>query len=141
MKRADVARMRPSERKALLDELATMVASGELHLGEAARVLRAAILGMDRRTFARVAKVSPRALARLEDDPRANSTLETLTRVFAPFGGKVSLLFPAMTEPEPLREEQQQIRTTIRDALARTKRRRRSKDGTDGGPLEGGGRV
>jgi hypothetical protein len=131
IKRADVARMRPAQRKALLEELATMVASGELHLGDAARVLRAAVLGMDRRTFAGVVKVSPRAIARLEDDPRANLTVETLTRVFTPFGGKVSLIFPAMTEPEPLREEQQQVRTTIRDALARTKRRRRSKHGEE----------
>jgi DNA-binding XRE family transcriptional regulator len=139
IKRADVARMRPAERKALLDELATMVASGELHLGEAARVLRAMVLGMDRQTFAQVVRVSPRAIARLEDDPRANPTVETLTRVFAPFGGKVSLVFPAMTEPEPLREEQQQVRTAIRDALARTKRRRSSKYRTEGEPVEGGG--
>ncbi|HLL00696.1 MAG TPA: hypothetical protein VK539_08930 [Myxococcaceae bacterium] len=134
IKRADVARMRPAERKALLEELAAMVVSGELYLGDAARVLRAAVLGMDRRTFAQVVKVSPRAIARLEDDPRANLTVETLTRVFAPFGGKVSLIFPAMTEPEPLREEQQQVRRTIRDALDRTKRRRRSKARADGSP-------
>ncbi|MDQ3263747.1 MAG: hypothetical protein M3Y59_08820 [Myxococcota bacterium] len=126
MKRADVARMRPLERKALLEEIAAMVASGELKLGEAARVLRSAVLGMDRQTFAQVVKLSPRAIAHLEDDAAANPTLETLTRVFAPFGGRPGLIFPGMEEAAPPDEERRKRRQSILGALASSKRARRA---------------
>ena len=83
-----MARLRPLERKALLDEMAAMVIAGEL--------------GLDSQAFARIVKLSQRAIAKLEDDPRASPTLETLRRVFAPFGGTVTLTFPQVHDAEPL---------------------------------------
>ncbi len=125
MNRDEIARMRPLERKALLEEVAGLVFRGELGLGDAARFLRGAVLGMDRQTFARVVKVSPRAIAKLEDDPRGNPTLDTLTKVFGPFGGKLGLVFPQMEEPPPPDEASSQRREAILAALAKTRRRRR----------------
>ncbi|MGA9520378.1 MAG: hypothetical protein WBV82_02875 [Myxococcaceae bacterium] len=124
MNRDQVARMRPVERKALLEEVAAMVRSGELHLGEAARVLRSGVLGMDRKSFARAVKLSERAIAKLEDDPHANPTLETLSKVFAPFGGRLGLIFPRMQEPPPLGEDRRQQREAILNALAKSRRKR-----------------
>ncbi|MGE6761079.1 hypothetical protein ACQKGO_23875 [Corallococcus interemptor] len=126
MKRADVARLTALERKALLEELAAMVATGELGLGEASRILRSAMLGMDRKTFAKAMKLSTSVLATLEDDPNANPTIETLNKVFAPFGGKVALAFPRLEEPPPLDDEKLRRREMLRAALAKSRRRRRS---------------
>lgn len=122
----DGARLTASERRGLLNEIAAMVAAGELRLGDAARVLRSSVLGMDRATFARAIKVAPRAIARLEDLPDANPTLETLKRVFAPFGGRIGLLFPNMQEPAAPTEEQARTRQLIRDGLAKSRRPRRT---------------
>ena len=123
MIRSEVARMRPLERKALLEEVAAMVLSGELQLGEAARVLRSGVLGMDRQRFAQAVGLSPRALASLEDGTQANPTLETMRKVFKPFGGTVSLVFPHLEEAAPLSEERRQRRHEILEALVRTRRR------------------
>jgi transcriptional regulator with XRE-family HTH domain len=124
--------MRPLERKALLDEVAAMVIAGELRVGDAVRVLRSAVLGLDREAFAQIVKVSPRAIAKLEDDPRANPTLETLRRVLAPFGGTVTLVFPQVEETASLGEDRRQRRAAILAALAKHRRRRR--DGTNRTP-------
>lgn len=125
MKRADVARLTSLERKALLEELATMVATGEFELGDAARILRSTMLGMDRKTFAHAVKLSTSVIAKLEDEPDANPTLETLNKVFAPFGGKVALTFPRLDEPQPLDDAEKQRRELLRAALAKSKRQRR----------------
>ncbi|MBZ4373766.1 hypothetical protein [Corallococcus sp. AS-1-6] len=122
--RDDVARMRPLERKALLDEIAAMVAAGKLQIGDAARILRSGVLGIGRQAFAQVVKLSERAVAKLEDDPHANPTLDTLKRVFAPFGGAVTLVFPQVEDAESLGEDRRQRRAAILGALAKSRRRR-----------------
>jgi DNA-binding XRE family transcriptional regulator len=125
MKRADVARLTALERKALLEELAAMVATGEFGLGDAARILRSTMLGMDRKTFAQVVRLSTSVVATLEDEPNANPTLETLNKVFAPFGGKVALSFPRLEEPRPLDDAERLRREMLRAALAKSRRPRR----------------
>lgn len=117
--------MRPLERKALLDQIAAMVAVRELRIGEAARLLRSAVLGLDRATFAGAVGISVRALATLEDDADANPTLDTLTRVFAPFGARIGLVFPGADEGLPS-EEAARLRDDLRLALVKSQRRRRS---------------
>ena len=123
MKRSDVARLRPLERRALLEQIAAMVAVRELRIGDAARLLRSAVLGLDRAAFARAVGVSVRALAKLEDDPDANPTLDTLTRVFAPFGARIGLVFPSADEGPPS-EETARLRDDLRLALVKSRRRR-----------------
>ncbi|AEI63557.1 hypothetical protein [Corallococcus macrosporus] len=125
MKRADIARLTALERKALMEELAAMVAIGELNLGDASRILRGTMLGMDRKTFARVVKLSTSVIAKLEDEPDANPTLETLNKVFAPFGGKIALTFPRLEAPHPPDDAEKQRREMLRSALAKSKRQRR----------------
>jgi DNA-binding XRE family transcriptional regulator len=118
-----VARLRPAERRRLLDDIAAMIAARELTLGEAARLLRSAVLGMDRASFAQAVGVSERAIAKLEDEPEANPTLATLTRVFRPFGAAIGLAF----RPSPDDDDDPDAaarRTELRAALARTRRRR-----------------
>lgn len=122
-----VARMKPLERRALLDELSAMVATSELALGDAVRVLRSTVLGMDRASFARAVKISVRALANLEDDRAANPRLETLTRVFKPFGATIGLVFPGMHDRAPS-EESEFRRAALRGALEKTRRRKRDRD-------------
>lgn len=124
VKRSDVARMRPLERKALLDQIAAMVAVRELRIGDAARLLRSAVLGLDRAAFARAIGISVRALAKLEDHAAANPTLDTLTRVFAPFGMRIGLVFPGADEGTPS-EQTARLRDELRLALVKSRRRRR----------------
>lgn len=80
-----------SERASFLAAVQLMLDREALSLGEALRVLRAAYLGLSRARFAQLVKVSTRELAKIEGD-QANSTLETLGRVFRPFGFKIGLL-------------------------------------------------
>ena len=94
MKHADLRKLSSLERKALLEELAAMISEGELNLGEATRILRTVMLGMDR-------------------------------KVFAPFGGKVGLLFPRLEEPPPPNAERLGRRERLRGALVAARRRPR----------------
>ena len=114
------------ERKALLEELSAMMLSDALSIGEAVRFLRSTVFAMDRGRFAKLVKLSPRALANLEDDPDANPTLETLRKVFKPFGGTMGLVFPRMVEPPPLDEPRAALRKGIHQAVARNRRQPRA---------------
>jgi transcriptional regulator with XRE-family HTH domain len=118
--------MGPLERKALLEDVAALVHSGEWRFGEAVRFLRAVVLRKSRHAFARLVGVSPAALQKLEDRADANPTQDTLNRVLRPFGGVVGVVFPRMEPPPPPTLEVEQRRERLRTALAGTRRRRRA---------------
>lgn len=117
--REDIARMSALERAALLEEISAMVAENAMHHGDAVRILRHAVLAMDRATFAKAVKVSPRAIAELEDDPDANPTLRTLTKVFAPFGLKVGVRFLGGL---PMKPPDTDLRNALLETLAKHRR-------------------
>lgn len=124
MKREDIAALRPLERKALLEDVAALVHSGEWRFGEAVRFLRAVVLGRTRQDFARLVGLSLAALQKLEDRADANPTLNTLNRVLRPFGGAVGLVFPGM-QHQPLRDEEvERRREVLRSALHATRRQK-----------------
>lgn len=125
LKKRDVGKLRPTERRDLLLELEALVRSGQLHLGEAVRLLRSVLLGMDRETFARAAKLSPRALANLEDRRDSNPRLSTLTRALAPFGARVVIAFPNLQPEEPAGEEAGRRRSTLLATAAKSRRRKK----------------
>ena len=126
MKKRQPVRMSALERKALLEDLAAMVLVGELTFGDALRVLRGGVLRMDRASFAKAVGLSEAAIAKLEDQREANPTLETLTKVFRPFGAELGLVFPRLEERDPPSEEQRRTREGIRAALEGARRKRRS---------------
>ena len=117
--------MGPLQRKALLEDVAALVHSGEWRFGEAVRFLRAVVLRRSRHDFARLVGLSPAALQKLEDRADANPTLETLNRVLRPFGGVVGVIFPRMDPPPAPTPEVEQRRASLQAALAGTRRRRR----------------
>jgi DNA-binding XRE family transcriptional regulator len=121
----DVAGLGPRERRALFENIVAMVEARELTLGDAARLLRAGVLGLDRATFAKNVGISERSLASLEDDVDANPTLETLRRVFQPFGMALGLMFKQSAR-EPPTEAVEQQRAALRAALAKARRKRAS---------------
>lgn len=118
--------MGPLERKALLDEVASLVLTGQWRLGEAVRFLRAVVLGRSRPAFAKLVGVSPAALQQLEDWPDANPTLETLNRVLRPFGGAVGLVFPRMVPRPPPTAESETRHAALEAALRGTRRKKKS---------------
>lgn len=124
LKRSDVAQLRPLERRAILLEVEGMVRDGELTVGDAIRLLRSTMLGMDREAFARAVKLSPRAIAQLEDGD-ANPTLSTLTRALAPFGAKVAITFARLTPTELPNEDALRRRAGLAATLAKSRRRKR----------------
>jgi transcriptional regulator with XRE-family HTH domain len=93
------------DRAELLNTVQHMVATGELTLGDAVRFLRAGFLRKTRPEFAKLLKVSEPALAQLESN-KGNPTLDTLNRIFKPFGLRIGLVanptslgtYPALTE-------------------------------------------
>lgn len=128
MKREELVAMGPLQRKALLEDVATLVHSGEWRFGDAVRFLRAVVLRKNRETFARLVGISAAALQKLEDRADANPTLDTLNRVLRPFGGAVGLVFPRMEPPPVATVDLEQRHASLRAALAGTKRRKRTKD-------------
>ena len=122
--RSDVAKLRPLDRRALLLELEAMVREEQLTVGDAVRLLRSTMLGMDRETFARAVKLSARAIAHLEDG-RANPTMATLTRALAPFGARVAITFPRLEPAMPASEESARRRAALAASLAKSQRRKR----------------
>ncbi|MDF3932980.1 helix-turn-helix domain-containing protein [Pseudomonas citronellolis] len=78
------------ERDALIRLVAAAVADGSLSLGAAVKRLRTEVTGMKQATFARMCKISMRALNHLEHED-GNPTLATLEAVFRPFGLRMGL--------------------------------------------------
>ena len=128
MKREELVAMGPLQRKALLEDVATLVHSGEWRFGDAVRFLRAVVLRKNRETFARLVGISAAALQKLEDRADANPTLDTLNRVLRPFGGAVGLMFPRMEPPPVATVDLEQRHASLRAALAGTRRRKRTKE-------------
>jgi len=124
MKKSDVPQMRAGDRKALLQDLAQMVSENELSLGDAARLLRTVVLGIDRSSFAQIVGTSQRTIAKIEDHPDANPNLDTLNRIFAPFGAKLGLTFPRM-DASPPDEITRGRRAEVRATLDRIRRKRK----------------
>jgi transcriptional regulator with XRE-family HTH domain len=87
----DGRRQGPSQRLEFFQAVQRMLARDDVTIGQALRVLRAAFLRLDRESFSKVAGVSRRELAKIETD-QANSTVNTLDRVFRPFGLRVGLV-------------------------------------------------
>lgn len=125
MKREDIAAMGPAERRALLEDVSTLVHRGEWRFGEAVRFLRVVVLRRSRHDFARLVGVSPAALQQLEERVDANPTLDTLNRALRPFGGAVGLVFPRMAPPPAPTEAAEARRAQLQRALAATRRVRK----------------
>lgn len=79
------------ERQIFLEVIQAMLLNGALTMGQALRVLRATHLGVTRRAYARMVKVSNSTLADLENDT-GNPTLKSVQRAFRPFGLVLGLL-------------------------------------------------
>lgn len=126
MKRDDIAAMGPLQRKALLEDVASLVNRGEWRFGEAVRFLRAVVLRKNRHDFAQLVGISPAALQKLEDRADANPTLDTLNRVLRPFGGAIGVVFPRMTPPPEQTVDAEQRRAVLINALAGTRRKKRA---------------
>lgn len=122
--REELVAMTAMQRKALLEDVAALVHSGEWRFGDAVRFLRAVVLRKNREKFAQIVGISPAALQKLEDRSDANPTLDTLNRVLRPFGGAVGIVFPRM-EPPPLPTVDSERRhAALKADLAKTHRRK-----------------
>ncbi|TLX54002.1 transcriptional regulator [Stutzerimonas nosocomialis] len=78
------------ERDRLIRAICQDVAEGRLDMPEAIRQLRVEVTGLNQATFARMCKISMRALNHLEHGD-GNPTLKTLQSVFKVFGMRISL--------------------------------------------------
>jgi transcriptional regulator with XRE-family HTH domain len=78
------------ERDRLIRTICQQVADGTLGMPEAIRRLRVEVTGLNQAQFARMCKISMRALNHLEYGD-GNPTLKTLQSVFRIFGMRISL--------------------------------------------------
>lgn len=79
------------ERKQYLEKLLAQLAQGEVSIGEAVYGLRKNVTGLRQDKFARMCKISLRALRQIEHD-EGNPTLQTLNNVFKLFGMQMGVI-------------------------------------------------
>jgi len=85
-----VKTMTIEERDLLIRSICQQVGEGTLNLHEAIRRLRVEVTGLNQSRFAKMCKISMRALNHLEYGD-GNPTLKTLESVFKVFGMRISL--------------------------------------------------
>jgi DNA-binding XRE family transcriptional regulator len=79
------------ERERIRTDIQTQLTAGEISIGVGVRRLRKEVTGLEQARFARMCKISVRALRQLEHD-EANPTLHTLNSIFRMFGMQVGLI-------------------------------------------------
>ena len=79
------------ERQRYLDELGEQLAEGKISIGEAVYKLRKDVTGLRQEQFARMCKISLRALRQIEYD-EGNPTLQTLNNIFHLFGMQMGVI-------------------------------------------------
>lgn len=133
------AELRGVDRARFFAAIQRAVEAEDLSLGDAVRVLRAAFLGMNRSEFSKLVGVSKRELAKLEGND-ANPTIETLNRVFKPFGMRVGLLVRQRTFPDGTLlvtdEEYGEWADVLRETVRRHTRGRTGHGRSGSGPAE-----
>ena len=79
------------ERQRYLDELGEQLAKGKISMGEAVYRLRKDVTGLGQAQFARMCKISLRALRQIEHN-EGNPTLQTLNNIFNLFGLQMGVI-------------------------------------------------
>lgn len=79
------------ERGQYLDDLFSKLSAGTLTHGQAIRMLRKEVTGLDQVRFAKMCKISTRTLRNLEGD-EGNPTIGSLNAVFKPFGFQMGVV-------------------------------------------------
>jgi len=79
------------ERMTLLDSILEELANDTLSIHQAIRRLRVEVTGLNQAQFARMCKISVRALVQMEHG-EGNQTLKSLSKVFSLFGMRVGIL-------------------------------------------------
>lgn len=87
---AAMNRISIEERQRLIEDILQRNLAGQETLGTAIRRLRIEVTGLDQQTFARMCKISTKALYQLESD-KGNPTLNTLNGILRMFGMQMVL--------------------------------------------------
>jgi DNA-binding transcriptional regulator YiaG len=83
--------MTVQERTLLLESILEDLANGSLTTHQAVRRLRVEVTGLKQSQFAKMCKISVRALVHMEHG-EGNQTLKSLNAVFKPFGMKMGVV-------------------------------------------------
>ncbi|GLR64252.1 helix-turn-helix domain-containing protein [Marinospirillum insulare] len=79
------------EREQYLSDLLDQLTQGEISIGQAVYSLRKDVTGLRQDQFARMCKISLRALRQVEYD-QGNPTLQTLNNIFKLFGMRMGVI-------------------------------------------------
>lgn len=79
------------QRQRYLEALREQLAAGQISIGEAVCRLRKDVTGLRQDQFARMCKISLRALRQIEHD-EGNPTLQTLNSIFNLFGMQIGVI-------------------------------------------------
>ena len=78
-------------RNNMMNAVSQQLLTGELTQGEALKLLRMNVLGMKQDAYARLVKVSRKTISDIENN-KINNSIETVNKVFKPFGLQMGLL-------------------------------------------------
>lgn len=78
-------------RNSMMNAVSQQLLTGELTQGEALKLLRMNVLGMKQDAYARLVKVSRKTISDIENN-KINNSIETVNKVFKPFGLQMGLL-------------------------------------------------
>ncbi|HDR1185231.1 TPA: helix-turn-helix transcriptional regulator [Pasteurella multocida] len=79
------------DRKKVRNEIIQAMLMGELSQGEALRKLRIEMFGINQQHYIQLVKVSRQTLSNIEND-KGNYSVETINKVFKPFGLELGLV-------------------------------------------------
>ncbi|MEZ2794160.1 helix-turn-helix transcriptional regulator [Proteus terrae] len=80
-----------TDRKQVISKIMANLLFGEITQGEALKMLRIRVLGLNQDLYAKLINVSRKTLSEIEND-RGNYSADIINKVFKPFGLKVGLV-------------------------------------------------
>lgn len=80
-----------TDRKQVISKIMAHLLFGEITQGEALKMLRIKVLGLNQDLYAKLINVSRKTLSEIEND-RGNYSADIINKVFKPFGLKVGLV-------------------------------------------------
>ncbi|MBG3130592.1 helix-turn-helix transcriptional regulator [Proteus sp. CD3] len=79
------------DRKEVINQIMSQLLFGEISQGEALKMLRIKVLGLNQERYAKLINISRKTLSEIEND-KGNYSADIVNKAFKPFGLKIGLI-------------------------------------------------
>lgn len=79
------------DRKEVINQTMSQLLFGEINQGEALKMLRIKVLGLNQERYAKLINISRKTLSEIEND-KGNYSADIINKAFKPFGLKIGLI-------------------------------------------------